>query len=228
MIAEIDEARKELEKTPKKGRFGFFSKNRKLPAKKEWETYEHQETPRSNPGTSPTSDRGGEGQNVLFDIDAIRAELASEQIQIREIKSTMPPMKLDLHPPNVDVHGRMSNIVAGAQLRPTKSLDGQMAIRSKVEAALSSPSLIYNRSYSPRSTHSEDEGLGIPGASPYLEPQPRSPASVVSSRPSMSGIRVETRPDLKPSFSLPTGLSLEHNAWLDDSGRETEVTLSFE
>lgn len=115
LINEIEEARKEFEKESKgkSGRFSFFRK--KKVQKQEWEIYEDP-TKSASGGTSgsgKTEDAEGNNHGVLFDVDAIRAELAKEQVnakanggqgigeellQVREIKSTLPPMKLDLSP----------------------------------------------------------------------------------------------------------------------------------
>ncbi|KAI9887067.1 MAG: hypothetical protein M1823_001139 [Watsoniomyces obsoletus] len=213
IIAEIDEARKELEKTPKKGRFGFFTRNKKLAAKKEWETYDetlkpteqHQQRQRS---MSP-SDTSNE-KDVLFDVDAIRAELASEQIQIREIKSTLPPMKLEITSPMSPTPTTNSEPPKdGSQLRATKSLDGQLPVRPKMEGGLSSPSLVYDRTSTP-----DRDRIPETFETDVLPPPPLNGTTHV----------IETRPELKPSYSMPSVLGLEHNAWLDES----EVTLTFE
>ncbi|KAK4201265.1 hypothetical protein QBC40DRAFT_171963 [Triangularia verruculosa] len=110
LINEIEEARKELEregKNEKKSRFSLFSRKQKL-QKQEWEVYEDS----SKSGVKPsgkTEDKDGNNHGVLFDVDAIRAELAKEAannkqndqgvdegvLQVKEIKSTLPPMKLD-------------------------------------------------------------------------------------------------------------------------------------
>ena len=34
--------------------------------------------------------------NVFFDIEAIKKELASEQIDVRQLESTLPPMMLSV------------------------------------------------------------------------------------------------------------------------------------
>jgi hypothetical protein len=127
LINEIEEARKELEKEGQKKRgFGaFFSRNKKKASKKaEWEVYEGEQPPtgRAAPagaavgavaGSTKTEDAEGNNHGVLFDVDAIRAELAKEhaltadanadelimaQLQVRELQSTLPPMKLELSP----------------------------------------------------------------------------------------------------------------------------------
>lgn len=118
LMTEIEEARKELEKEKSEGKTGriaaFFRKKKQ--EKQAWELYEDNKA-------NPPAGRGEEGEAhnraVLFDVDAIRAELAKEKgesggegdranayapnveeamFQVKEIKSTLPPMKLDLTP----------------------------------------------------------------------------------------------------------------------------------
>ncbi|CAI6272866.1 unnamed protein product [Periconia digitata] len=100
LINEIEEARKELEKKPeKKGAFSFWRK--KKAQKKEWEVYDEksQGTSQTENGNDPTKNPENP---VLFDIDAIRDEINAmsydnpEPIEIKEIKSTLPPMKIDI------------------------------------------------------------------------------------------------------------------------------------
>jgi len=121
LLNEIEQARKQLEKKPsKKGLRALFSKNKKLAEKKEWETYDDRvktaplEADLSTnvikledvEGDHPT---GLYDESAIFDIDAIRKEvvqIASTQkeddtirndtLQVREIKSTLPPMKINV------------------------------------------------------------------------------------------------------------------------------------
>ncbi|KAK4158161.1 hypothetical protein C8A00DRAFT_11036 [Chaetomidium leptoderma] len=112
LITEIEEARRELEKEgkgTKGGAFSFF-KRKKAPEKQEWEVYE--EAAKAGKAAGRTEDKEGNNHGVLFDVDAIRAEIAKESksksksgddadfdeelLQVREIKSTLPPIKLDL------------------------------------------------------------------------------------------------------------------------------------
>ncbi len=101
LINEIEEARKELEKESKpKGAFAFFSRRKKAD-KAEWEVYEDAAGNKiggGGGGSGKTEDKNGNNHGVLFDVDAIRAELAKEELQVRELESTLPPMKLDLTP----------------------------------------------------------------------------------------------------------------------------------
>ncbi|KMU86270.1 DUF726 family protein [Coccidioides immitis H538.4] len=97
LIREIQEARKQAEEKPDKKKFGFFKRG-KLAEKKGWETYDVDQGDRSP--TNSCDGNADPGGTVLFDIDAIRAELASEQIQVKQLESTLPPMKLHLNPPS--------------------------------------------------------------------------------------------------------------------------------
>ena len=102
LIRELDEARKEAESKSGKRRFGLFKRG-KLARKKGWETYDDSmrdggggggEGPSSPQANGADGDLAG---NVLFDINAIRAELASEMIEVKQLESTLPPMKLEIH-----------------------------------------------------------------------------------------------------------------------------------
>lgn len=96
LIAEIDEARKKAEQKPEKKIFGLFKRG-KLAEKKTWETYEaknpsHKKSDSQNE-IETENNMWGEGK-VMFDIDAIRKELAGEQIEVRELDSTQPPIQI--------------------------------------------------------------------------------------------------------------------------------------
>lgn len=96
LIAEIDEARKKAEQKPEKKRFGLFRRG-KLAEKKTWEMYDakSQQNKKSPIVDADTTQNNmwGEGK-VLFDIDAIRKELAGEHIDVRELHSTQPPIQI--------------------------------------------------------------------------------------------------------------------------------------
>ncbi|KAK3956403.1 hypothetical protein QBC32DRAFT_331128 [Pseudoneurospora amorphoporcata] len=145
LINEIEEARKELEKEGRErsgsksgGAFSFFRKKSK---RQEWEVYEDSTKGGSSGasgGGGKTEDKDGNNHGVLFDVDAIRAELAKEAkeqqnkngsqnggginediLQVKEIKSTLPPMKLDVPPPL----GPPAPVIKGTRdhLRETRS-----------------------------------------------------------------------------------------------------------
>lgn len=91
LIREIDEARKAANEKPESKRFGLFKRG-KLAQKKGWEMYDARNAKARQTPEHESSNNGA----VLFDIDAIRAELASEMIEVKQLESTLPPMKLNL------------------------------------------------------------------------------------------------------------------------------------
>ena len=135
LIKELDEARKEAEVKPEKRRFGFWKKG-KLAEKKGWETYD--DSMRKNSGDD-FSTSSAEGGNVLFDIEAIKAELASEQIEVKQLESTLPPMKLNLDGSAPDADNRAQSLYS--TLRETRSYDASMATRPKANGVTSQSSL---------------------------------------------------------------------------------------
>ncbi|KAK2010127.1 DUF726-domain-containing protein, partial [Colletotrichum eremochloae] len=124
LINEIEEARKELEREgqKKKSRFSIFGRGKKAD-KEKWEIYEDS-AKEGNKTNSRTEDKEGNNHGVLFDVEAMRAELARgkdtstqedpEDFQVRELKSTLPPMKLELSSSNSSLNPRDA-------LRETKS-----------------------------------------------------------------------------------------------------------
>jgi hypothetical protein len=253
LINEIEEARKEFEKKEKEGKakFGWLSRKKKtILEKKEWETYE--EFKGDPEGRSRTEDAEGNNYGVLFDIDAIRAELASEQMEVRELKSTLPPMKLDL--------SSSSTTNPRTSLRETKSYDVTTMLTANPSRAspaasprgsvsgnlpvIKSPprytegyeedevSMTFDTSYQspPRSSSGSVNHLPL-RSSPAPSPSPsafRPPIAEPTDRAAML-----QRPELKSSSTLPTTLpamSLDHNAWADEDeefGREREIEMTF-
>lgn len=146
LINEIEEARKELEKEARekeaaaavagkksgsgKSRFSFFGK-RKNAKRAEWEVYEESSyakggAPANGENGEKLEDRLDSNRGVLFDVDAIRAELAKEnpQMQVKELPSTLPVMKLDLSsPPNSPpARSKLSGSDSPSTLQPRQSL----------------------------------------------------------------------------------------------------------
>ncbi|KAL8718216.1 MAG: hypothetical protein Q9225_004624 [Loekoesia sp. 1 TL-2023] len=141
LIRELDEARKEAEAKPEKKRFGLFKRG-KLAKKKGWETYDDS---MRDGGDDPslggrTSDDRAE--NVLFDIDAIRAELASEQIQVKQLESTLPPMKLEINGAQSSAEWNARNPhppLSESSIYDHKSMASQSAEAGNETAARSAP-----------------------------------------------------------------------------------------
>ncbi|KAL8359631.1 hypothetical protein RB598_008147 [Gaeumannomyces tritici] len=117
LINEIEEARKELENEGKSSKGGWLSFGRKKKnKKKEWEIYEDASKSAAAGGAaggtgatiSRTEDKDGNNHGVLFDVDAIRAELAKEAeeqkekpdqlLAAKELPSALPPIKLSVSP----------------------------------------------------------------------------------------------------------------------------------
>ena len=145
LIRELDEARKEAEAKPEKRRFGFFKRG-KLAEKKGWETYD--DRMRENGGDDfSTSAAEGQGANILFDIEAIKKELESEQIEVRQLESTLPPMKLNINGKSVTPGAENGKPNPYSTLRETKSYDGSMADRPKISDRNASNSSL-RKSYS--------------------------------------------------------------------------------
>jgi hypothetical protein len=249
LIDEIEEARKDFDKKENEGKskFGFFSRKKKV-EKKEWETY--QETKDSPNTWKGTEDQQGNNHGVLFDIDAIRAELASEQMEVRELTSTLPPMKLNLE-------SRPSESSTPSSSQETKPYDQAASLGSpgmlRLPDRTASPSPILtsrkssivlpasaNRGLTPR--HGDDDEIQMTFDKSYTSPSPRNSSASTPARTSPafppiadSVDRAATlhRPDLKSSTTLPVGVglaALDHNAWADEEeefGVEKEIEMTF-
>ncbi|SZF03162.1 unnamed protein product [Blumeria hordei] len=235
LINEIEEARKELQKKEKeketKGKFGFFSRKPKIVAQKaDWEMYEETK------GNTPSKNDSPQGS--LFDIKAIRLELAKEKLEVRELKSTLPPMKLDLNGSKPSKTGGLRTLMPTQQTKSSESspMDkthsqgnmslGSAPLISEYIHGRSLPSYYY--------TEYQEENLEL---SFNLEPSPTgtnstvSPALVQDSKNDSSLEQNISSPP--PVFTL--GLSskmasseLEGNAWADDyEFGEEEVQMTF-
>ncbi|KAH6648371.1 hypothetical protein BKA67DRAFT_521908 [Truncatella angustata] len=225
LINEIEEARKELEQggeaKKKGGAFSFFS--RKKAKRADWEVYEESKgQPDADGSTSEENTNRNKG--VLFDVDAMRAELAREQtkeadegeeLEIKELKSTLPPMKIDVPPPYDNPRNT---------LRETRSEDMMATLRTAA-----SPNLSVSQDRTPRLSSSGfgyhspnpsqaygldhgDDGVEMSFDDGYREPPSATPG----------------RPDLKSSQTTPN-LAL-HDPWADDDddfGKEKEISMTF-
>ena len=246
LIKEIDDARKEAETKPEKRRFGFFKRG-KLAEKKRWETYDDSMREGDHNGEGHAD--GGMG-NVLFDIEAIKAELASEQIEVKQLESTLPPMKINLNGTTSTVERPEQSPYAN--LRETKSYDGNLPHRPNQGVNTSQASLSnghasnpFNKGYDSYGESGSPNNTVSPGQKHASDSQPSpSPALSFHSATNSPGL-VNTpglqeitshppRPELPHSMTVPTVRSdanLEHNAWLDeedeDFGKEKEIKMTF-
>ena len=237
LIREIEGARKEAEAKPEKRRFGIFKRG-KLAEKKTWETYDESG---KEVGESSTNANEKRESRVLFDIDAIRAELESEQMEVKQLESTLPPMKLDLN----ESKAATEKIPQGSfpPLRSTKSYDGA-TLPPYSEASTDVPRLNlppgHEGEFQVRNLD-EEHTNGDGKVAMSFDPHPPIPSASLawqSQTPPASSSSVSApppyRPELRSAVSMPTsatGLSLEHNAWADEEeefGQEKEVKMSFE
>ncbi|KAL1657205.1 hypothetical protein SLS61_000248 [Didymella pomorum] len=153
LISEIEEARRELEKKnaekeKKGGKLSWWRK--KKGDKKDWEVYD-----KNSQAQSPidkTADTATIAENpVMFDIDAIRKEIANlaaenapdkpyngyepDAFEIKEIKSTLPPMKIDISATT------SSNAGPHTGLRQTQSFNDSLGVGATTGKAMSTGQL---------------------------------------------------------------------------------------
>lgn len=257
LINEIEEARKELEEKEKtkgiKGAFGIFGRKRKAALKKkEWETY--QESKEEHDERLEVSHEGN--LSPFFDIEAIRRELATEQMEVRELPSTLPPIRLSerlevkelkstLPPMKLDLESSM--ISPRPSLRETKTYDASILANSKSSTIGSSPPLprlssdkshnIDNPSAGSSNTYLREDDIRMTFDDAYRSPAPSSdsfPKSTPApnlSPPMASSVNRSAalqRPDLKSSVTMPAlGLGLEHNAWADEDEEFKEKEIEM-
>ena len=241
LIREIEDARKEAEK-PEKGRFAFF-KRKKAPDKKKWETYDESSTKEADPKGDSSADR--RSSKTLFDIDAIRAELESEQMQVREIESTLPPMRLDLNQHTRDrsqTDAIPQNTFSPTPLHTSKSMGDAPSLAVPPTYDSQSASLLTSGRATPR-LDDDDEQFHTPPANanvsmsfdhpktrsdeqPLPSPLPSAalPSAVLAWR-STTPVSEATpaRPEIKSANSMPAAvptqhepIRLDHNAWADE------------
>ena len=248
LIRELDDARREAEAKPEKKRFGFFKKG-KMAEKKRWETYDDSMRKDDDWGTGSSEN----GRNVLFDIEAIKAELQSEQIEVKQLESTLPPMKLNIEERSKTPH---------ADLRETKSYDGNHASAQEGQRCPQAEDRGLTETRSSTSyghTNPFDQGydeynlsaeaLSHPGSAPQSKPSCDSSLFSTSPRhsfhspprsphfppPPAEDTFTRQRSPLRSPLTVESNSNkdgLEHNAWADetedpDFGVEREVKLTF-
>ncbi|KAI1776571.1 DUF726-domain-containing protein [Hypoxylon cercidicola] len=216
LINEIEEARKELEKeesSSKKGGWGIFSRKKKA-ARQEWEVYE--DSSKGGLDSSKTEDKEGNNHGVLFDVDAIRAELANgDELQPKELQSTLPPMKLDLSPPPASANLRDT-------LRETRS-DEAVFKSSTFEYRLSqehTQTTLPSRRLDYHAPLPPDDEIQMTFDTAFVEPT--NPLS-----PPLKDLPL-ARPEIKTAQTTPN-LALA-DPWADDDeefGKEKEISMTF-
>ncbi|PYH43294.1 TMCO4 family protein [Aspergillus saccharolyticus JOP 1030-1] len=222
LIREIDEARRDAEQKPEKKRFGLFKRG-KLAQKKKWETYD---VDRNNTTARSSIDTNNGNGSVLFDIDAIRAELASENLEVKQLESTLPPMKLDLSAP-----ASPSPAPTPPKTQETKPYEPtpppSETLRDKEHGY--SPS----RDAAPYSAHEEEVELTFDTS--FHETPTRSHSSFGAPNPNDGH---PARPELRSAVTMPAlgastlgAMALEPNAWAEHDigyGDENEIQMTFE
>ncbi|KAK6587292.1 hypothetical protein PZA11_000582 [Diplocarpon coronariae] len=250
LINEIEEARKEFEKKEReekaKGKFGFFSRKKKNAVeRKEWETYE--ESKGEPESSSRVEDGQGNKHGILFDIDAIRAELASEQMEVKELKSTLPPIRLDLgsssSSPTSPSNHRNSPL-------ERKSYDAYTMLQVSKPSPAASPRQPSSEWVTPGRSHTpfygaDEEEIQMTFDSAYRSPslsaampdnplplQAPAPLNPPTPKPTDREATLQ-KPELKSSSTMPSTLpplDYGHNAWADedeDFGVEKEIEMTF-
>ncbi|KAI1154816.1 hypothetical protein F4825DRAFT_409952 [Nemania diffusa] len=201
LINEIEEARKELENEGQskkgKGGWGIFSRKKKA-ERQDWEIYE--DSKRAD--ESRTEDKGSNNNGVLFDVDAMRAELArDDELRVKELASTQPPMKLDLPP--------------SAQSNPRSTLH-------ETRSANRTPTLQSGQFDDNPFQHEQDDiQMTFDTAFGDAEPPPPPTKDYAS-------ILGPTRPEIKTSHTAPN-IALD-DPWADedeDFGKEKEISMTF-
>lgn len=211
LIREIDEARKEAELKPEKKRFGLFKRG-KMAEKRAWETYDVE---RNHP-TRNSSESSAAPGSVLFDIEAIRAELASEAIEVKQLESTLPPMKLDFQ-------SSMDSTPVESVTSEEKSSKAFEAV--PIARAASEPRLKTDGAHDNSTSAHNEEQIEMTFDSSFND----SPNDHSDYAP---------RPGLRSSSTMPTNIGataigaidLEPNAWADqDLGHgDDEIRMTFE
>jgi hypothetical protein len=269
LINEIEEARRQLDEKPeKKGFLARFSR-KKAAQKKSWETYDDAST-RIDPAKDPEK-IVHENSNVMFDVEAIRREAMElalknpsdiEEIkahmQVREIQSTLPPMKITSpgHKPRELAASGSAPDLSRASLRHTQSYNGSAGWGPSNGSGYSTPHHDSQSGYTsprygtPKLGESPYAPAGDPQVTMSFENSPKKHA--YNDKPWTSSNDVAERPTLERSATtshsysavalgagagaaanLGVGVAAasSSNPWADDEdefGKEKEVEMSFE
>ncbi|KAK2591767.1 hypothetical protein QQS21_010526 [Conoideocrella luteorostrata] len=228
LINEIEEARKELEKEGKKksgGGFSIFGRRKKA-ERQEWEVYEDsagKDGGKNAKGSGgKLEDKPGHNHGVLFDVDAIRAELTKETyddadaelaLQIKEIESTLPPMKLNISPATPSAPA----LEGLGSLRETKSAD------MVATGGMGFGSVNGSRELSTYHTDPYEEEVSMTFDTSFDDSSQAYGAS------STNGGISQNRPEMKSSQTLPNIAISDPWGDVDDEGfgKEKEISMTF-
>ena len=275
LIDEIEAARRELEaknaeKEKKGSKLSWWRK--KKGDKKDWEVYDKNSQQAPAP-IDKTQDTATIAENpVMFDIDAIRKEVAAlaaesadkpyngyeeAALEIKEIKSTLPPMKIELPAANTPTTTTTGPYTG---LRQTQSFNDSLGVAGALTPAVRLPpgsqlsngttgtkeydeydefddpdagniSMTFDTSFKdpPRSAQPEKSAWESPelGRKTTWDSPPRAETSVGWENTVNDA---PGRPPLKSANTMPAA-NPGYNAWADefedDFGQEKEVKMSF-
>lgn len=246
LISDIEEARRQLDEKPEKK--GFLSRfTRRKPAKKEWETYDENAINKIDDTQDPET-IVKENADVLFDVEAIRREaleLAKQgapleeitsHISIKEIESTMPPMRISSIN-NSPMHGAtLSPPVQGSDPASAfGSRENSLDIRQTRSHDEPKMAYTYANGTSVHGAASTRPSLETPTAAIEADAQARSSHETekqyASSRPSPQSQRsAPVLARLSTEAVTPVATSSVRSPDADDRefGQEREVEMSFE
>ncbi|EER43117.1 DUF726 domain-containing protein [Histoplasma capsulatum var. duboisii H88] len=236
LIREIDEARKEAEAQPDKARFGFFKRG-KLAEKKGWETYDVDHKDHAS-RHSTESGVGSASDHVLFDIDAIRAELESEQMEVKQLESTLPPIKIDLNTPSPlpryssnEKSSASSETVSNTEMRETDDYPYRLSSGTTSRSDIGRP-----RNSDEVNHDNHEDNIQMTFDTSYVSPPSYSPPALASSLSHDLSRDLSSR-NLTPSPIPSQGASprfgsinLNHNAWADDDydeRKDGDIKMTF-
>lgn len=204
LIDEIEDARKELEQGGKKRRFALFGRTKAV-EKKAWETYDE----RSN---VPRPDAAVRDGDALFDVDALRGEvleLATEGMKIKELGTTLGPLRLDSAALEPAVTPRPSSAPRPADAEPRPAATNGSAAPEQLEHGADDDDDDVTLSFDPADS----------GAAAHQENDPTG----VQRAPARDAPEAEKAPPVR-------GAEKARNPWDDDDefGAETEMEMTFE
>ncbi|KAK6434832.1 hypothetical protein LTR95_008981 [Oleoguttula sp. CCFEE 5521] len=257
LINEIEEARRAMEEEPKKKGFLARFSRKKAPARKNWETYD-ETSAAAAVAAAKVEAEGADPETVaannadlMFDVDAIHREVLAlatknpedleeikAHLQVREIESTLPPMRIQTPRRSGEENGGF------VPLRQVKSSSAEAGPSQAAHLGNGTP----QRSPSPAPTdpatstavngRDHSNHAGSPSLKPSLDLPPsrsatpdRPPLSSRATTPIPSILHTAPPPTTNASPApAPAAKPLGHNPWADEEefGKEKEVSMSFE